>query len=161
MRIAFMAEVLLVSVSLSPFTLVAAENRGSVFANTSQVRQSEKQQESAAVQRINAIQQTLDRHLRVLQQRIAEAEKVRQNALQKNDPQMLKRAEQLERQAISQYERQVQQASDPKRSAPHPNAIRPIPQRSVGAPGSQPPSKRKEAHEKKRSRWLPFRLWGK
>ena len=178
MRFVFMAEVLLASLSLSPLTLVAAENRGAEFADAGRVRLTGKQQEAAALQRIHAIQQRLDNHLRILQQRVAEAEKVRQSALQKNDLRMLKRAEQLERQAITQYERQVQQieqASEPERSAlhrnaigpqpyrnmpaPYRNAIGPAPHRSVLAPRTQPPSTRKESQEKKRSSWFQFRLW--
>ena len=169
MRFAFMAEVLLASLSLSPLTLVAAENRGAEFAGAGQVRLTGKQQEAAALQRIHAIQQRLDNHLRILQQRVAEAEKVRQSALQKNDLQMLKRAEQLDRQAITQYEREVQQieqAPEPERSAlhrsapaPYRNAIGPAPHRSVLAPRTQPPSTQKESQEKKRSSWFQFRLW--
>ena len=74
---------------------------------TAQSAQAQKQTQK--VQQFQSAQSALARDQKLLQQRLAQAQKMRQMGLQRNDFKLLKQAEQIERSAFAQYQIRVQQ----------------------------------------------------
>lgn len=63
--------------------------------------------ESKIMSRLSSLEKQLSAHERVLERRLQQAQKLRQDGLKRNDFKMLQKAERLEKQAVVEYEAQI------------------------------------------------------
>ena len=88
--------------------------------------------------RLQAVQNEMKQQEQLLQRQLAEAQRIRESGLAKNDQALLNRAEALEKQAFARYEQQMQrleQIKVPSHIGPAPTQGEPTP---VDERGNQP-----------------------
>lgn len=104
--------------------------------------------------RVRAYQSQLQREEQLLQQRLLQADKIRQQGLQKKDQRLLDQAERYERQAMAAYQQRVKQfeVRNIGTTGRQPAARTPAQQRNYAPPRNATPQRRQARPQQRSTR---------
>ena len=114
-------------------------------------------EERQAIARLAAIEQEFERQRQILEHRLAEANRLREAGLKKNDAKVLEQAEQIERRAFAEYQQRIGQLNQ---AGPGANPATPWRAKSTQghhAPTAKPqPQTPNQRSRRGLRRYLPF-----